>query len=162
MDGKPDVDWNKLNKGNQGAAEGSAGSVAHPGQGQSRVGWPSPGTRQRSRPAGTPVDGTRGQLRNPTLGTLPGSRARAGTRKYELTVPTYEDVADVPVYATVSRRGVQQEESIHYADIQVLCRAQQRSAAPVRSLQQHQPTEYATLNFPRARLKYDSKNGTLV
>uniref|UniRef100_A0A8C3QCK2 Uncharacterized protein n=1 Tax=Geospiza parvula TaxID=87175 RepID=A0A8C3QCK2_GEOPR len=77
-------------------------------------------------------------------------------------VPTYEDVPEVPVYATVSRRGVQQEESIHYADIQVLCRAQQRSAAQVRSLQQHQATEYATLNFPRARLKYDSKNGTLV
>ncbi|XP_005427571.1 uncharacterized protein C11orf52 homolog [Geospiza fortis] len=78
------------------------------------------------------------------------------------SLPTYEDVPDVPVYATVSRRGVQQEESIHYADIQVLCRAQQRSAAQVRSLQQHQATEYATLNFPRARLKYDSKNGTLV
>ncbi|XP_030820878.1 uncharacterized protein C11orf52 homolog [Camarhynchus parvulus] len=85
-----------------------------------------------------------------------------GNKAVTSAVPTYEDVPEVPVYATVSRRGVQQEESIHYADIQVLCRAQQRSAAQVRSLQQHQATEYATLNFPRARLKYDSKNGTLV
>ncbi|XP_054147475.1 uncharacterized protein C11orf52 homolog [Melozone crissalis] len=85
-----------------------------------------------------------------------------GSKAVPSAVPMYEDVPDVPVYATVSRRGVQQEESIHYADIQVLCRAQQRSAAQARSLQQHQPTEYATLNFPRARLKYDSKNGTLV
>uniref|UniRef100_A0A803VYZ6 Uncharacterized protein n=1 Tax=Ficedula albicollis TaxID=59894 RepID=A0A803VYZ6_FICAL len=70
-------------------------------------------------------------------------------------VPTYEDVPDVPVYATVSQpRAVQQEESIHYADIQLFCR--------LRSRQLQNATEYATLNFPRARLKYDSKNGTLV
>ncbi|XP_059723081.1 uncharacterized protein C11orf52 homolog [Haemorhous mexicanus] len=86
-----------------------------------------------------------------------------GRKAVTSAVPTYEDVPDVPVYATVSRaRGVQQEESIHYADIQVFCRARQRSAAEVRSLQLQNATEYATLNFPRARLKYDSKNGTLV
>nr|XP_026654539.1 uncharacterized protein C11orf52 homolog [Zonotrichia albicollis] len=95
-------------------------------------------------------------------GRQEAQQQQPGSKAVPSAVPTYEDVPDVPVYATVSRRGVQQEESIHYADIQVLCRAQQRSAAPVRSLQQHQPTEYATLNFPRARLKYDSKNGTLV
>ncbi|XP_016159435.1 PREDICTED: uncharacterized protein C11orf52 homolog isoform X2 [Ficedula albicollis] len=86
-------------------------------------------------------------------------------------VPTYEDVPDVPVYATVSQpRAVQQEESIHYADIQLFCRAGGRSAAELggrspaelRSRQLQNATEYATLNFPRARLKYDSKNGTLV
>ncbi|KAL2295773.1 hypothetical protein Nmel_017294 [Mimus melanotis] len=78
-------------------------------------------------------------------------------------VPTYEDVPDIPVYATVSKpKAVQQEENIHYADIQVLSKAGERSAAEVRSLQQQNATEYATLNFPRARLKYDSKNGTLV
>ncbi|XP_074415668.1 uncharacterized protein C11orf52 homolog [Zonotrichia albicollis] len=95
-------------------------------------------------------------------GRQEAQQQQPGSKAVPSAMPTYEDVPDVPVYATVSRRGVQQEESIHYADIQVLCRAQQRSAAPVRSLQQHQPTEYATLNFPRARLKYDSKNGTLV
>ncbi|XP_056365640.1 uncharacterized protein C11orf52 homolog isoform X2 [Oenanthe melanoleuca] len=78
-------------------------------------------------------------------------------------VPTYEDVPDVPVYATVSPpRAVQQEESIHYADIQLFCRAGGRPAAEPRSPKLHSATEYATLNFPRARLKYDSKNGTLV
>ncbi|XP_041346203.1 uncharacterized protein C11orf52 homolog, partial [Pyrgilauda ruficollis] len=78
-------------------------------------------------------------------------------------VPTYEDVPEVPVYATLSRpRAAQQEDSIHYADIQVFSRAGQRSAAELRSLQLQNATEYATLNFPRARLKYDSKNGTLV
>lgn len=78
-------------------------------------------------------------------------------------VPTYEDVPDIPVYATVSKpKAVQQEENIHYADIQVFSKARERSAAEVRSLQLQNATEYATLNFPRARLKYDSKNGTLV
>nr|XP_031362704.1 uncharacterized protein C11orf52 homolog [Lonchura striata domestica] len=78
-------------------------------------------------------------------------------------VPTYEDVPDVPVYATVSKaRAVQQDESIHYADIQVFSKARERSAAELRSLQLQNATEYATLHFPRARLKYDSKNGTLV
>ncbi|RMB91986.1 hypothetical protein DUI87_31515 [Hirundo rustica rustica] len=78
-------------------------------------------------------------------------------------VPTYEDVPDVPVYATVSRpKGAQQDESIHYADIQVFSKVRERSAAEVKNLQLQNATEYATLNFPRARLKYDSKNGTLV
>lgn len=78
-------------------------------------------------------------------------------------VPRYEDVPDVPVYATVSKpRGLQQEDSIHYADIQVFSKARERSAAEVKNLQLQNATEYATLNFPRARLKYDSKNGTLV
>lgn len=77
-------------------------------------------------------------------------------------VPTYEDVPDVPVYATVSKAKGVQEDSIHYADIQVFSKARERSAAEVKSLQLQNATEYATLNFPRARLKYDSKNGTLV
>ncbi|XP_041269829.1 uncharacterized protein C11orf52 homolog [Onychostruthus taczanowskii] len=87
----------------------------------------------------------------------PGRKAVPGP------VPTCEDVPEVPVYATLSRpRAAQQEDSIHYADIQVFSRAGQRSAAELRSLQLQNATEYATLNFPRARLKYDSKNGTLV
>lgn len=78
-------------------------------------------------------------------------------------VPMYEDVPDVPVYATVSKpKGVQQDDSIHYADIQVFSKVRERSAAEVKNLQLQNATEYATLNFPRARLKYDSKNGTLV
>ncbi|XP_054032123.1 uncharacterized protein C11orf52 homolog isoform X2 [Dryobates pubescens] len=77
--------------------------------------------------------------------------------------PTYEDVPEFPVYATVSKgQAVQQEDSIHYADIQVFSKARERSAAEVKNFQMQNATEYATLNFPRPRLKYDSKNGTLV
>ncbi|KAM4646394.1 uncharacterized protein C11orf52 homolog [Amazona ochrocephala] len=77
--------------------------------------------------------------------------------------PTYEDVIEFPVYATVSKpRSVKQDDSIHYADIQVFTKVRERSAAEVKNLQMQNATEYATLNFPRPRLKYDSKNGTLV
>jgi len=57
---------------------------------------------------------------------------------------------------------VKQDDSIHYADIQVFTKVRERSAAEVKNLQMQNATEYATLNFPRPRLKYDSKNGTLV
>ncbi|XP_069644085.1 uncharacterized protein C11orf52 homolog isoform X1 [Haliaeetus albicilla] len=77
--------------------------------------------------------------------------------------PTYEDVLEFPVYATVSKpKSVKQDDSIHYADIQVFTKVRERSAAEVKNLQMQNATEYATLNFPRPRLKYDSKNGTLV
>lgn len=77
--------------------------------------------------------------------------------------PAYEDVPEFPVYATLSKpRSVKQDDSIHYADIQVFTKARERSAAEVKNLQMQNATEYATLNFPRPRLKYDSKNGTLV
>ncbi|XP_074783695.1 uncharacterized protein C11orf52 homolog isoform X1 [Athene noctua] len=77
--------------------------------------------------------------------------------------PTYEDVPEFPVYATVSKpKRVKQDDSIHYADIQVFTKVRERSAAEVKNLQMQNATEYATLNFPRPRLKYDSKNGTLV
>uniref|UniRef100_A0A674IL81 Uncharacterized protein n=1 Tax=Terrapene triunguis TaxID=2587831 RepID=A0A674IL81_9SAUR len=51
---------------------------------------------------------------------------------------------------------------VHYADIQVFTRARERSAQEVKNLQVQNATEYATLNFPHPRLKYDSRNGTLV
>ncbi|XP_010290359.1 PREDICTED: uncharacterized protein C11orf52 homolog [Phaethon lepturus] len=77
--------------------------------------------------------------------------------------PTYEDITEFPVYATVSKpKNVKQDDSIHYADIQVFTKVRERSAADVKNLQVQNATEYATLNFPRPRLKYDSKNGTLV
>ncbi|XP_009995710.1 PREDICTED: uncharacterized protein C11orf52 homolog, partial [Chaetura pelagica] len=77
--------------------------------------------------------------------------------------PTYEDVPELPVYAPVGKgQGGQQDDSIHYADIQVFSGARERPAAELRSLQVQNATEYATLHFPRPRLKYDSKNGTLV
>ncbi|XP_035202124.1 uncharacterized protein C11orf52 homolog isoform X2 [Oxyura jamaicensis] len=77
--------------------------------------------------------------------------------------PTCENVPESPVYATVSKpKNMKQDDSIHYADIQVFTKVRERSAEEVKNLQMQNATEYATLNFPRPRLKYDSKNGTLV
>nr|XP_020648714.1 uncharacterized protein C11orf52 homolog [Pogona vitticeps] len=78
--------------------------------------------------------------------------------------PVYDDVSEFPVYATVSKlKHMKHDDStVHYADIQVLSKTRERSAAEVKNLQSQNATEYATLNFPRATLKYDSKNGTLV
>lgn len=77
--------------------------------------------------------------------------------------PAHENVTEFPVYATVNKpKNTKQDDSIHYADIQVFTKVRERSAEEVKNLQMQNATEYATLNFPRPRLKYDSKNGTLV
>ena len=77
--------------------------------------------------------------------------------------PAYENVTEFPVYSTVNKpKNTKQDDSIHYADIQVFTKVRERSAEEVKNLQMQNATEYATLNFPRPRLKYDSKNGTLV
>ncbi|XP_073176965.1 uncharacterized protein C11orf52 homolog isoform X3 [Lepidochelys kempii] len=75
----------------------------------------------------------------------------------------YDEVVEFPVYATVNKpRNMKRDDSVHYADIQVFTRARERSAEEVKNLQIQNATEYATLNFPHPRLKYDSRNGTLV
>ncbi|XP_061448467.1 uncharacterized protein C11orf52 homolog [Rhineura floridana] len=78
--------------------------------------------------------------------------------------PVYDDVSDFPVYATVSKpKNMKRDDSsVHYADIQIFSKIRERSAEEVKSFPFQNATEYATLNFPRATLKYDSKNGTLV
>uniref|UniRef100_A0A8C5WPG0 Uncharacterized protein n=1 Tax=Laticauda laticaudata TaxID=8630 RepID=A0A8C5WPG0_LATLA len=78
--------------------------------------------------------------------------------------PVYDDVSEFPVYATVSKpKNMKPDESsVHYADIQVFTKPRERSAGEAKNLQMQSATEYATLNFPRAPLKYDNKNGTLV
>ncbi|XP_019402658.1 PREDICTED: uncharacterized protein C11orf52 homolog [Crocodylus porosus] len=94
-----------------------------------------------------------------------GTRARhvnpqhQGSRKAQV----YTEVPEYPVYATVNKpKSTKRDDSVHYADIQVFTKARERSAEEVKNLQMQNATEYATLNFPRPRLKYDSKNGTLV
>ncbi|XP_062450518.1 uncharacterized protein C11orf52 homolog [Rhea pennata] len=94
-----------------------------------------------------------------------GTRVRHESQQHQhgKKAPMYEDVPEFPVYATVNKpKSVKQDDSIHYADIQVFSKARERSAEEVKNLQMQNATEYATLNFPRPRLKYDSKNGTLV
>lgn len=73
-------------------------------------------------------------------------------------------MSEFPVYATVSKPKCAKRDdgNVHYADIQVFSKIRERSAEEVKSLQTQNATEYATLNFPRATPKYDSKNGTLV
>ncbi|XP_039352308.1 uncharacterized protein C11orf52 homolog isoform X2 [Mauremys reevesii] len=102
-------------------------------------------------------------------------KEKQGTRAKQMSHPhqddrkglqaahTYDDVSEFPVYATVNKpRNVKRDDSVHYADIQVFTRARERSAQEVKNLQMQNATEYATLNFPHPRLKYDSRNGTLV
>ncbi|XP_053125646.1 uncharacterized protein C11orf52 homolog [Hemicordylus capensis] len=100
----------------------------------------------------------------------PGSRTSKPTAQHPESkkgfdvTPVYDDVSDFPVYATVSKpKHLKCDDSnVHYADIQVFTKVRERSTEEVKSLQTHNATEYATLNFPRATLKYDNKNGTLV
>ncbi|XP_050777998.1 uncharacterized protein C11orf52 homolog isoform X2 [Gopherus flavomarginatus] len=102
-------------------------------------------------------------------------KEKQGTRAKQMSQPhqddrkgleaahTYDDVSEFPVYATVNKpRNVKRDDSVHYADIQVFTRARERSAQEVKNLQIQNATEYATLNFPYPRVKYDSRNGTLV
>ncbi|XP_072835397.2 uncharacterized protein C11orf52 homolog isoform X1 [Pogona vitticeps] len=93
----------------------------------------------------------------------PGMQHPESKKGFDVT-PVYDDVSEFPVYATVSKpKHMKHDDStVHYADIQVLSKTRERSAAEVKNLQSQNATEYATLNFPRATLKYDSKNGTLV
>ncbi|KAK2532770.1 Dixdc1 [Columba guinea] len=61
-----------------------------------------------------------------------GTNVRHETQQHQpgRKVPTYEDVQEFPVYATVSKpKSVKQDDSIHYADIQVFTKVRERSAA---------------------------------
>ncbi|XP_067421507.1 uncharacterized protein C11orf52 homolog isoform X1 [Emydura macquarii macquarii] len=86
-----------------------------------------------------------------------------GKKKGPEAAHMYDDILEFPVYATVNKpRNVKHDDSVHYADIQVFTRVRERSTEEVKNLQTQNATEYATLNFPHPRLKYDSRNGTLV
>lgn len=52
-----------------------------------------------------------------------------------------------------------EDSNLHYADIQVCSRPHSWEAKQVHL---EDATEYATLRFPQATPRYDSKNGTLV
>nr|XP_034995412.1 uncharacterized protein C11orf52 homolog [Zootoca vivipara] len=111
---------------------------------------PSPFKRKKDKP------GTR---------TIKSSTQQHPESKKGMDVgPVYDDVSEFPVYATVSKpKSMKRDDSsVHYADIQVFSKIREHSAEEVKTFQSQNTTEYATLNFPRATLKYDSKNGTLV
>ncbi|XP_042538787.1 uncharacterized protein C11orf52 homolog [Dipodomys spectabilis] len=84
-----------------------------------------------------------------------------GTKGHETTGHTYERV----LQQSVSQRRSQaltSDSDLHYADIQVCTSIQSRSASEVKHQHLQTATEYATLHFPQATPRYDSKNGTLV
>ncbi|XP_043435241.1 uncharacterized protein C11orf52 homolog isoform X1 [Prionailurus bengalensis] len=85
-----------------------------------------------------------------------------GTKAHDTTGRMYEQVLEKRASQERSRGLSLKENSLHYADIQVYSCTQPRSALEVKHLQSENATEYATLRFPRATPRYDSKNGTLV
>lgn len=74
----------------------------------------------------------------------------------------YEQVLEKPTSQERSQGLRREESSLHYADIQVCSSTQPRSALDVKHKQLENATQYATLRFPQATPRYDSKNGTLV
>ncbi|KAM6172129.1 LOW QUALITY PROTEIN: uncharacterized protein C11orf52 homolog [Erethizon dorsatum] len=84
------------------------------------------------------------------------------TKGHKLTRHMYEQELQQPVAPERSQDLTWEESNLHYADIQVCSRTQPRSASEVKHLQLENATEYATLYFPQATPRYDSKNGTLV
>ncbi|XP_037361150.1 uncharacterized protein C11orf52 homolog [Talpa occidentalis] len=84
-----------------------------------------------------------------------------GTKGHDTARHTYEVVLKHPVSQGRSQ-DLSSESSLHYADIQVCSRPQPHSAQRVKHQQSENRTEYATLRFPQATRRYDSKNGTLV
>ncbi|XP_010608999.1 uncharacterized protein C11orf52 homolog isoform X3 [Fukomys damarensis] len=85
-----------------------------------------------------------------------------GKLDHRLTGYIGEQVLQQPVSQKRSQNLTSEESNLHYADIQVFSHIQPRSASEVKHLQLENATEYATLYFPQATPRYDSKNGTLV
>ncbi|XP_027628678.1 uncharacterized protein C11orf52 homolog isoform X2 [Tupaia chinensis] len=82
-------------------------------------------------------------------------------KSQEATGHTYEQV--LRQQPQERRQGLTSEDSsLHYADIHVCSQIQPRSAREVKHLHLENATEYATLCFPQATPRYDSKKGTLV
>ncbi|XP_058401215.1 uncharacterized protein C11orf52 homolog isoform X2 [Diceros bicornis minor] len=113
--------------------------------------WSCPSTFQRKKKMGS--QGRR---------TLKQHQQQIGTKGHDTTGHTSKRVLGQPASQERSQGLRSEESSLHYADIQVCSRTQPRSAREVKHLQLENATEYATLRFPQATPRYDSKNGTLV
>uniref|UniRef100_A0A9L0J221 Chromosome 11 open reading frame 52 n=1 Tax=Equus asinus TaxID=9793 RepID=A0A9L0J221_EQUAS len=85
-----------------------------------------------------------------------------GAKGHDTTGHTSKRVLGQPASQERSQSLRSEDSSLHYADIQVCSRTQPRSTREVKHLQLENATEYATLRFPQATPRYDSKNGTLV
>ncbi|XP_053449683.1 uncharacterized protein C11orf52 homolog [Nycticebus coucang] len=94
-----------------------------------------------------------------TLKTHQQQLQQNGTKGHETTRHTYKQVS-WRESCERSQDVLVEDSSLHYADIQLCSRTQPRSSHEVKHLEN--TTEYATLRFPQATLRYDSKKGTLV
>uniref|UniRef100_A0A8C6RA98 RIKEN cDNA 2310030G06 gene n=1 Tax=Nannospalax galili TaxID=1026970 RepID=A0A8C6RA98_NANGA len=119
--------------------------------------WSCPSSFQKKNKTGSQA--------RPTLSILKRQQQQLrqkGTKGSETTGPMYEQVLHQPVSQEKSSDFTLEESNLHYADIQVFSRMQPLSAGEVKQLYSETATEYATLRFPQATPRYDSKNGTLV
>ncbi|ELW64248.1 uncharacterized protein C11orf52 homolog isoform X1 [Tupaia chinensis] len=114
--------------------------------------WSCPSTFQKKKKTGS-------QAR--TLKPQQQQLQQNDRKSQEATGHTYEQV--LRQQPQERRQGLTSEDSsLHYADIHVCSQIQPRSAREVKHLHLENATEYATLCFPQATPRYDSKKGTLV
>ncbi|KAK7165273.1 hypothetical protein R3I94_003590 [Phoxinus phoxinus] len=68
-------------------------------------------------------------------------------------VHVYDCVSDEPQYAQVNKKRKQNEDGLHYADVQVLQSENATSRGKPRQTPNCQNTEYATINFTTTTAK---------
>ncbi|XP_057606878.1 uncharacterized protein C11orf52 homolog [Hippopotamus amphibius kiboko] len=120
--------------------------------------WSCPSTFQRKKKMGSQARRTLKQQQQKQQQQWQHN----GAKGHDTTGHTYEQVLKQPTAQDRSQGLRLEESSLHYADIQLFSLTQPRSAQEVKHLQLENATEYATLCFPQATPRYDSKNGTLV
>ncbi|XP_044113745.1 uncharacterized protein C11orf52 homolog [Neovison vison] len=118
--------------------------------------WSCPSTSQRKKKTGSQA------RRAPKQQQQQQQQQQNGVKAHDTRGPIYEQVFEKPATQERSQGLRLKESSLHYADIQVCSSTQPRSAREVKHLQSENATQYATLRFPQATPRYDSKNGTLV
>nr|XP_002708495.2 uncharacterized protein C11orf52 homolog isoform X1 [Oryctolagus cuniculus] len=119
-----------------------------------RGSWSCPSTFQKKKRTGS-------QTRQ-VLKAQPQQLQQNGTKDCDTRGHTYERVLQESKFQERSEGPVSEDSNLYYADIQVYSHNQPRSAQQVKHLHLENATEYATLRFPQATPRYDSKNGTLV
>uniref|UniRef100_A0A8C9NUX1 Chromosome 11 open reading frame 52 n=1 Tax=Spermophilus dauricus TaxID=99837 RepID=A0A8C9NUX1_SPEDA len=119
-----------------------------------RGSWSCPSTFQKKKKKGS-------QARR-TLKKQQQQLQQNCTKDHEIRGHMYEQVLQQPKSQKRNQDLKLEESNLHYADIQVNSLTQTRSASEVKHWYLENATEYATLCFPQATPRYDSKNGTLV
>lgn len=141
-----------------GAESGALGRLENTASWRVARGW-----LHRSCPSTFQKKSKTGSHPRPTLSILKQQQLwQNGTKDYETTAPTYEQVLYPPASQKKTSNSTSEESDLHYADIHVLRQIRPHSLHTVKCLHSESATEYATLRFPQATPQYDSNNGTLV